>query len=173
MTSTYVCVRGFREAGRHFDAVTAPMITAYHQLHRIRGAGGQLAEQVPRPAADVQHPARRGHLGQGEVRGAIGDLVVEPATPALLIAFGTLGERGHITIPGHTPILASRPSRRRASGTLPEGCALPELTTLHRSLLGWLATADAAGLDEDGIVALFTSALRDFRERRSGTEGVA
>ncbi len=56
---------------------------------------------------------------------------------------------------------------------------------LHRSLLGWLATADAAGLDEDGIVALFTSALRDFRgvegsppgkqgrERRSGTEGVA
>ena len=64
--------------------------------------------------------------------------------------------------------------------------ALPELTTLHRSLLGWLATADAAGLDEDGIVALFTSALRDFRgvrgvvppgkqgrERRSGTEGVA
>jgi GntR family transcriptional regulator len=70
--------------------------------------------------------------------------------------------------------------------------ALAELTTLHRSLLGWLATADAAGLDEDGIVALFTSALRDFRgvggvggvggvvppgkqgrERRSGTEGVA
>jgi DNA-binding transcriptional MocR family regulator len=44
----------------------------------------------------------------------------------------------------------------------------------------------AAGLDEDGIVALFTNALRDFggargvvppgnpgRERRSGTEGVA
>ncbi|HYT78907.1 MAG TPA: hypothetical protein VEQ37_06575 [Actinomycetota bacterium] len=40
---------------------------------------------------------------------------------------------------------------------------------LHRSLLRWLATADAAGLDENGIVALFTSGLRDFYERRSGS----
>ena len=47
--------------------------------------------------------------------------------------------------------------------------ALPELTALRRSLLTWLGTADAAGLDEDGIVALFTSALRDFHDRRGGT----
>ena len=47
--------------------------------------------------------------------------------------------------------------------------ALPELAGLRRSLLAWLATADTAGLDEDGIVALFTSALRDFHERRSGS----
>ena len=32
--------------------------------------------------------------------------MVEPAAPALLVAVGTLGERGHITIPGHNPILA-------------------------------------------------------------------
>jgi GntR family transcriptional regulator len=62
--------------------------------------------------------------------------------------------------------------------------ALPELAGLHKSLLGWLAAADEAGLDENGMVALFTSALRDFHERRSGprirgdaagdgTEGVA
>jgi hypothetical protein len=31
--------------------------------------------------------------------------------------------------------------------------ALPELTTLRRPLLAWLASADAAGLDQDGIVA--------------------
>jgi GntR family transcriptional regulator len=43
---------------------------------------------------------------------------------------------------------------------------LPELAVLRRSLLGWLSTADAAGLDEDGIVALFTTALQDFRLRR-------
>ncbi len=49
--------------------------------------------------------------------------------------------------------------------------ALPELATLRRSLLGWLATADAAGLDEDGIVALFASVLRDFSERRGGAGG--
>jgi GntR family transcriptional regulator len=62
--------------------------------------------------------------------------------------------------------------------------ALPELTALRRSLVGWLATAESSGLDEDGIVALFTSALRDFYERRGDrrdrrgagdgeTEGVA
>jgi len=40
--------------------------------------------------------------------------------------------------------------------------ALPELIALRRSLPGWLPAADRAGLDEDGIVALFTSTLRDF-----------
>ena len=64
------------------------------------------------------------------------------------------------------------------------GFAVRLLTTLRRSLSGWLTAADGAGLDEDGMVALFTSALRDFYERRSGsrtrggaagggTEGVA
>ena len=46
--------------------------------------------------------------------------------------------------------------------------ALPELTVLRKTLLGWLGSADTAGLDEDGIVALFTSVLRDFYERRNG-----
>jgi hypothetical protein len=32
-----------------------------------------------------------------------------------------------------------------------------------------LTAADAAGLDEDGIAALFTRALRNFYERRAGT----
>ena len=48
---------------------------------------------------------------------------------------------------------------------------------MTRSIPGivWLATADTAGLDADGIVALFTSALRDFHERRasSATRGGA
>ncbi len=35
-------------------------------------------------------------------------------------------------------------------------------------MLGWLASADEAGLDEDGMVALFTSVLRDFFKRREG-----
>jgi GntR family transcriptional regulator len=45
---------------------------------------------------------------------------------------------------------------------------LPELAGLRRSMLSCLAAADAAGLDEDGMVALFTSALRDFHQRRTG-----
>ena len=49
--------------------------------------------------------------------------------------------------------------------------ALPELTALRRPLLGWLTAAEAAGLNEDGIVALFTSVLRDFFKRRGGSAG--
>jgi GntR family transcriptional regulator len=49
--------------------------------------------------------------------------------------------------------------------------ALPELTVLRRNLFGWLASADAAGLDEDGIVALVTGALRDFYDRRRSEPG--
>ena len=45
--------------------------------------------------------------------------------------------------------------------------ALPELTSLRRSLLGWLATADETGVDRDGIVALSTCTLRDFYDHRS------
>ena len=35
--------------------------------------------------------------------------MVEPAEPALVVAVGTLSERGHITVGGHTPILGIRP----------------------------------------------------------------
>jgi GntR family transcriptional regulator len=34
-----------------------------------------------------------------------------------------------------------------------------DLAKLRRSLLGWLTRASSAGLDEDGIVALFTTTL--------------
>jgi GntR family transcriptional regulator len=44
---------------------------------------------------------------------------------------------------------------------------LPDLTHLRLSLVSWVATADAAGLDEDGIAALVANVLRDFRERRA------
>ena len=43
---------------------------------------------------------------------------------------------------------------------------LAELTGLRRELLSWLRAADAAGLDPDGMAALFASALRDFHERQ-------
>jgi hypothetical protein len=32
----------------------------------------------------------------------------------------------------------------------------------------WVAAADAAGLDDDGMEALVASVLRDFRDRRGG-----
>jgi hypothetical protein len=57
-------------------------------------------------------------------------------------------------------------------GTLSQ-VALPDLATLRRSLLARMATAHAAWLDEDGIVALFTTALRDFHDRHGGQPAAA
>jgi GntR family transcriptional regulator len=127
----------------------------------------------------VEHALRLGYLKPGDqlprVRDVVAALAINPNT--VLKAYRELDTKG---------LTAGRPGQGTFVQATLSQVALPELATLHRSLLGWLATADAAGLDEDGIVALFTSALRDFRgvqgaispgrqgrERRSGTEGVA
>ena len=110
----------------------------------------------------VEHALRLGYLKPGDqlpkVRDVVASLAINPNT--VLKAYRNLEMKG---------LTAGRPGQ----GTFIEGSlsqvALPELAGLRRSLLGWLGTADAAGLDEDGIVALFTSALRDFHERRAGS----
>ena len=115
----------------------------------------------------VEHALRLGYLKPGDqlpkVRDVVASLAINPNT--VLKAYRNLEMKG---------LAAGRPGQ----GTFIEGTlgqlALPELAELRRSLLGWLATADTAGLDEDGIVALFTSALRDFREgSASRTRGSA
>jgi len=127
----------------------------------------------------VEHALRLGYLKPGDqlpkVRDVVASLAINPNT--VLKAYRELDTKG---------LTAGRPGQGTFVQATLNQVALPELTTLHRSLLGWLTAANAAGLDEDGMVALFTSALRDFRgargvvppgkqgrERRSGTEGVA
>ena len=141
---------------------------------RLNAASGvptylQLVQQV-------EHALRLGYLKPGDqlpkVRDVVASLAVNPNT--VLKAYRELETKG---------LAAGRPGQGTFIQATLSQVALPELAVLHRSLLGWLATAAAAGLDEDGIVALFTSALRDFRERRSPgdrhgtaggeTEGVA
>jgi GntR family transcriptional regulator len=110
----------------------------------------------------VEHALRLGYLKPGDqlprVRDAVASLAINPNT--VLKAYKELETMG---------LAAGRPGQGTFIQATLSQVALPELTVLHRSLLGWLATADAAGLDEDGIVALFTSALRDFRDRRGGS----
>ena len=125
----------------------------------------------------VEHALRLGYLKPGDqlpkVRDAVASLAINPNT--VLKAYKELEVKG---------LTAGRPGQGTFVQATLGQVALPELGTLRRSLLGWLATADTSGLDEDGIVALFTSALRDFHERRGGkgarrgaasgeTEGVA
>ena len=125
----------------------------------------------------VEHALRLGYLKPGDqlpkVRDLVAELAINPNT--VLKAYKELEVKG---------LAAGRPGQGTFVQATLSQVALPELTALRRSLSGWLTAADGAGLDEDGMVALFTSALRDFYERRSGsrtrggaasggTEGVA
>src|SRR5712691_7372251 len=107
----------------------------------------------------VEHALRLGYLEPGDqlpkVRDVVAALAINPNT--VLKAYRELETKG---------LAAGRPGQGTFIQATLNQVALPELTVLRRSLLGWLASADTAGLDEDGIVALVTSALRDFRERR-------
>jgi GntR family transcriptional regulator len=125
----------------------------------------------------VEHALRLGYLKPGDqlpkVRDAVASLAINPNT--VLKAYKELETKG---------LAVGRPGQGTFVQATLSQVALPELATLRRSLLAWLGTAEAAGLDADGVVALFTSALRDFFERRGGrperrgtsdseTEGVA
>jgi GntR family transcriptional regulator len=109
----------------------------------------------------VEHALRLGYLKPGDqlpkVRDVVASLAINPNT--VLKAYRELETKG---------LTAGRPGQGTFIQATLSQIALPELTRLRRSLLGWLAAADAAGLDEDGIAALFTSVLRDFREHDSG-----
>jgi GntR family transcriptional regulator len=125
----------------------------------------------------VEHALRLGYLKPGDqlpkVRDVVAELAINPNT--VLKAYKELETKG---------LAVGRPGQGTFIQAALSQVALPELSGLHKALLGWLATAEAAGLDEDGVVALFTSALRDFYKRRAGrpdrggtasdeTEGVA
>jgi GntR family transcriptional regulator len=107
----------------------------------------------------VEHALRLGYLGQGDrlptVKEVVSSLAINPNT--VLKAYRELEHRG---------LAAGRPGQGTFVQGSPGTVGLPELAALRKTLLAWLRTADAAGLDEAGMVALFTSALRDFHDRR-------
>ena len=119
----------------------------------------QLVQQVERALL-------LGYLKSGDqlpkVRDVVSDLAINPNT--VLKAYRELEHKG---------IAAGRPGQ----GTFIEAgvsqVALPELARLRRRLLGWMSDAEAAGLDENSVVALFTITLRDFAERRRSEDAGA
>jgi GntR family transcriptional regulator len=124
----------------------------------------------------VEHALRLGYLAPGDqlpkVRDVVAELAINPNT--VLKAYKELEVKG---------LAAGRPGQGTFIEATLSQVTLPELTKLRRSLVTWVAAADAAGLDEDGNGALVANVLRDFREggvvvpRRgaagSGSEGVA
>jgi len=109
----------------------------------------------------VEHALRLGYLKPGDqlpkVRDVVAALAINPNT--VLKAYKELETKG---------LAAGRPGQGTFVQATLSQAGLPELAALRKTLLGWLATAEAAGLDEDGMVALFASALRDFYQRRAG-----
>ena len=109
----------------------------------------------------VEHALRLGYLKPGDqlpkVRDVVAALAINPNT--VLKAYRELDTKG---------LTAGRPGQGTFVQATLSQVALPELTGLRKTLLGWLRSAAATGLDEDGIVALFTSVLRDFYQRRHG-----
>jgi GntR family transcriptional regulator len=112
----------------------------------------------------VEQALRLGYLTAGDqlptVKDTVAALAINPNT--VLKAYRELEHRG---------LAGGRPGQ----GTFVEGTlgqvSLAEQAELRRGLLGWLSAADAAGLDKAGIAALFSSALRDFYDRRGGQHG--
>src|ERR1700722_3709235 len=112
----------------------------------------------------VEHALRLGYLKPGDQlpkgRDVVAALTINPNT--VLKAYKELEVKG---------LAAGRPGQGTFVQASLSQVTLPELSGLRRSMLGWLADANEAGLDEDGVVALFTSVLRDFFKGRQGAQG--
>jgi GntR family transcriptional regulator len=125
----------------------------------------------------VEHALRLGYLKPGDqlpkVRDVVAGLTINPNT--VLKAYKELETKG---------LTAGRPGQGTFIEATLRQVTLPEVSTLRRSMLAWLESAETIGLDEDGMVALFSNVLRDFfkgrdgtashpRAKAGGTEGVA
>jgi GntR family transcriptional regulator len=143
---------------------TAPAESASPITFRLDLSSGvptylQLVQQV-------EHALLLGYLQPGDqlpkVRDVVADLAINPNT--VLKAYRELEHKG---------LAAGRPGQGTFIEAGASGTTLPELAELRRRLRQWLTDAEAAGLNESGAVALFTTTMRDFRERRSrGEAGV-
>lgn len=107
----------------------------------------------------VQQSLRLGYLKEGDrlptVKEAVHALAINPNT--VLKAYRELEHRGlAVGRPGQGTFIA---------GSL-HGVGLAEQNALRKDLLAWLRTAEDAGLDAEGMEALFASSLRDFLDRR-------
>jgi GntR family transcriptional regulator len=107
----------------------------------------------------VEHAIRLGYLAQGDqlprLKDVVASLSINPNT--VQKAYRHLEQQG---------LIGGRPGQGTFVLASPETVGLAELNALRKSLVeGWLCDAAGVGLDEDGISALFQSALRDFRER--------
>ncbi len=109
----------------------------------------------------VEHALRLGYLEVGDrlpkVKDVVAGLAINPNT--VLKAYRDLERKG---------LAVGRPGQGTfIDGTL-GGLPRRDQRALRRDLAAWMQTAQEAGLDADGMVALFTSVLHDFRTGGTG-----
>jgi GntR family transcriptional regulator len=114
----------------------------------------------------VEHALRLGYLKPGDqlpkVRDVVTALTINPNT--VLKSYKELETKG---------LTEGRPGQGTFIKATLEQVTLPDLAGLRRTLTSWLSSAEAAGLDEDGVAALFTSVLRDFYKERPAANAPA
>lgn len=105
----------------------------------------------------VEQALRLGYLEQGDrlprVKDVVAELAINPNT--VLKAYRELEHRG---------LAAGKPGLGTfVVGTLGD-VPLADQAALRDAVLAWIASAREAGLDDDGIAALFSSALTELRD---------
>ncbi len=107
----------------------------------------------------VEQALRLGHLGVGDrlptVKEAVETLAINPNT--VLKAYRELEHRG---------LARGRPGQGTFICGMLRHAGVAEQEALRKSLTRWLVEADDAGLDPDGMAALFSASLQDFLDRR-------
>ncbi len=107
----------------------------------------------------VENAIRLGYVRRGDqlprIKDVVASLSINPNT--VLKAYRDLEQKG---------LVSAHPGVGTFVEAEPETVGLTELTALRRKLVtGWLSEAASSGLDEDGIAALFASALREVRSQ--------
>ena len=109
----------------------------------------------------VDYALRLGFLREGDQLPRIKDvtrtLAVNPDT--VMKAYRELELRG---------VAAGRPGVGTFITQVPDIAGLKQMAGLQKKLTGWLGEAAAAGVDELGMKALFTAALRNFNDSGGG-----
>jgi GntR family transcriptional regulator len=147
--------RGDAPDGDDFEAARRPLSPIEFRLDLASGVPTylQLVHQV-------EHSLRLGYLSPGDqlpkVRDVVASLAINPNT--VLKAYRELETKG---------LIAGRPGQGTFIQATLGPVAPAQLAALRDSLLDWVADADAAGLDEDGVAALVASVLRGPHERRA------
>lgn len=122
------------------------------------GSGVPTYLQIVR---QVEHALRLGYLSPGDqlpkVKDVVASLAINPNT--VLKAYRELETKG---------LAAGRPGQGTFIEAAVEVVPLRDQQALRRKINRWLVEADDAGLDAEGMTALFTSALHDFVRTREG-----